>query len=59
MSNVQQKRPHEGLFISIKLFIPGSPNLRPFSKDLECSNKTVKIAALLKTESLDNAILAF
>ena len=46
--NIQnmEKRSYEGLFISIKLFIPESPNLRPFSKAVKCSNKTMNIAAI-------------
>ena len=41
-----EKQSYEGLFISIKFFIPESPNLLAFSKALECSNKTVNIGAI-------------
>lgn len=41
-----EKQSYEGLFISIKFFIPESLNLRAFSKVLECSDKTVNIGAI-------------
>ena len=41
-----EKRSYEGLFISIKFFFPESPNLRAFSRALECSNVTVNIGAI-------------
>ena len=41
-----KKRSYECLFISIKFFIAESPNLRAFSRALECSNVTVNIGAI-------------
>lgn len=41
-----EKQSYEGLFISIKFFIPESPDLLAFTKALECSNKTVNIGAI-------------